>query len=35
VVPTTYIIDRQGKVTKRIQGKRSAEEFRTLIKKSL
>jgi thiol-disulfide isomerase/thioredoxin len=35
VVPTTYIIDRQGKVSKRIQGKRSAEEFRTLIKKSL
>lgn len=35
VVPTTYIINRQGKVTNRIQGKKSAEEFRVLIKKSL
>ncbi len=35
VVPTTYIIDRQGKVATSIQGKKSAETFRALIKKSL
>jgi thiol-disulfide isomerase/thioredoxin len=35
VVPTTYIIDRQGKVAKRIQGKKSAAEFRAMIQKAL
>jgi thiol-disulfide isomerase/thioredoxin len=31
VVPTTYILDRQGKVKSRIQGKKSAEEFKAEI----
>jgi thiol-disulfide isomerase/thioredoxin len=32
VVPTTYLIDRNGKVVRRIQGKKSAQEFRQIIK---
>ncbi len=35
VVPTTYLIDRNGKVVSRIQGKKSAEEFRVAIRKLL
>lgn len=35
VVPTTYVIDRSGKIAARIQGKKSIEEFRAVIKKSL
>lgn len=35
VVPTTYILDRQGKVVVRIQGKKSREEFRAAIAKAL
>jgi thiol-disulfide isomerase/thioredoxin len=35
VVPTTYLIDRNGKVVSRIQGKKSAEEFRLAIRKLL
>lgn len=31
VVPTTYIIGRDGKVKSRIQGKKSFEEFRAII----
>ncbi len=32
VVPTTYLIDRNGKVARRIQGKKSLAEFRDAIK---
>ena len=35
VVPTTYVIDRRGKIAVRIQGKKSIEELRAVIKKSL
>jgi len=35
VVPTTYLIDRDGKVIRRIQGKKSAQEFRQIIKEIL
>lgn len=35
VVPTTYILNRQGKVVVRIQGKKSREEFRAAIAKAL
>lgn len=35
VVPTTYILNRQGKVVVRIQGKKSIEEFRAAIAKAL
>jgi len=35
VVPTTYLIDRDGKVARRIQGKKSIEEFRDAIGKIL
>lgn len=35
VVPTTYLLDRQGKVARRIQGKKSVQEFRTEIEKLL
>jgi len=35
VVPTTYILDRQGKVVKRIQGKKSLAEFREAVRKAL
>ena len=31
LLPTTYLIDRDGKVAKRIQGKRSLEAFRTEV----
>ena len=31
LLPTTYLIDRNGKVVKRIQGKRSREQFRAEI----
>ncbi len=31
VVPTTYILDRKGKVKNRIQGKKSADEFKAEI----
>lgn len=31
VVPTTYIIDRTGKVRTRIQGKKSLEEFKAAV----
>lgn len=31
VVPTTYVIDRDGKVAKRIQGKKSLEEFKAEV----
>lgn len=31
VVPTTYLIDREGRVVKRIQGKKSLEEFRSAL----
>jgi thiol-disulfide isomerase/thioredoxin len=30
LLPTTYFIDRTGKVVKRIQGKKTLDEFRTL-----
>jgi thiol-disulfide isomerase/thioredoxin len=35
VVPTTYLIDRNGKVIRRIQGKKSAQEFLQVIKEIL
>lgn len=35
VVPTTYLLDRQGKVARRIQGKKSVQEFRAEIEKLL
>ena len=35
VVPTTYLIDRNGKVIRRIQGKKSITEFRQAIKELL
>ncbi|MEN9526657.1 MAG: hypothetical protein RLY56_608 [Pseudomonadota bacterium] len=31
VVPTTYLLDREGRVVKRIQGKKTLEEFRTAL----
>jgi len=31
VVPTTYILDREGKLKKRIQGKKSLEEFKAEV----
>jgi len=31
VVPTTYLLDRQGRVVKRIQGKKTLEEFRSAL----
>jgi glutathione peroxidase-family protein len=31
VVPTTYFLDRDGRVVKRIQGKRTLEEFRLAL----
>lgn len=35
VVPTTYVIDRQGQVIQRIQGKRTLEQFRALLQQAL
>ncbi|MFM7396289.1 MAG: TlpA family protein disulfide reductase [Gammaproteobacteria bacterium] len=35
VVPTTYLINREGKVVARIQGKKSADEFRAALQKLL
>lgn len=35
VVPTTYILNRKGKVVVRIQGKKSREEFRAAIARAL
>ncbi|MFM8518077.1 MAG: TlpA disulfide reductase family protein [Nevskiaceae bacterium] len=35
VVPTTYILDRQGKIVVRIQGKKSLNEFREAVRKAL
>ena len=35
VVPTTYILDRQGKVVARLQGKKSLDEFRKAVGKAL
>jgi thiol-disulfide isomerase/thioredoxin len=35
VVPTTYILDRQGKVVARLQGKKSLGEFREAVRKAL
>lgn len=35
VVPTTYILDRQGKVVVRIQGKKALNEFREAVRKAL
>ncbi|MBU3670984.1 MAG: TlpA family protein disulfide reductase [Sinobacteraceae bacterium] len=35
VVPTTYILDRQGKVVVRVQGKKSLNEFREAVRKAL
>ena len=32
ILPTTYLIGRDGKVAKKIQGKRTLEQFRELIK---
>ena len=32
LLPTTYLIGRDGKVVKRIQGKKSIEDFRSEIK---
>lgn len=31
VVPTTYLLDREGRVAKRIQGKKTLEEFRLAL----
>lgn len=31
VVPTTYIIDRSGQIKRRIQGRKSLEQFRTVL----
>lgn len=31
VVPTTYLLDREGRVVKRIQGKKTLEEFRVAL----
>ena len=31
VVPTTYLLDREGRVVKRIQGKKTLEEFRSAL----
>lgn len=31
VVPTTYLLDREGRVVKRIQGKKTLEEFRAAL----
>ncbi|MBK6598483.1 MAG: redoxin domain-containing protein [Proteobacteria bacterium] len=31
ILPTTYILDRQGKVARKIQGVKSYEEFRTIV----
>jgi glutathione peroxidase-family protein len=35
VVPTTYILDRQGKIVARLQGKKSLGEFREAVRKAL
>jgi hypothetical protein len=35
VVPTTYILDRQGKPVARLQGKKSLDEFRAALDKAL
>jgi thiol-disulfide isomerase/thioredoxin len=35
VVPTTYIVDRQGKPVARLQGKKSLAEFREALRKAL
>ena len=35
VVPTTYILDRQGKPVARLQGKKSLAEFREAVRKAL
>ena len=35
VVPTPYILDRQGKPVARLQGKKSLEEFRAAVDKAL
>jgi hypothetical protein len=35
VVPTTYILDRSGKVRARIQGKKTLEEFKTAVRQVL
>ena len=32
ILPTTYLIGRDGQVAKKIQGKRTLEQFRELIK---
>jgi hypothetical protein len=34
-VPTTYILDRQGKPVARLQGKKSLAEFREAVRKAL
>ncbi len=31
LLPTTYLIDRRGDVQRRIQGKRSLDDFRTEV----
>jgi peroxiredoxin len=31
VVPTTYLLDRDGRVVRRIQGKKTLEEFRSAV----
>lgn len=35
VVPTTYILDRQGKPVARLQGKKTLDEFRAALDKAL
>jgi thiol-disulfide isomerase/thioredoxin len=35
ILPTTYLIDRQGKLAQKIQGKRSVEQFRADIESLL
>jgi thiol-disulfide isomerase/thioredoxin len=35
ILPTSYLIDRNGKVIKKIQGKKTREEFRALVDAAL
>jgi hypothetical protein len=35
VVPTTYVIGRDGQIIQRIQGKRTLEQFRALLQQVL
>jgi glutathione peroxidase-family protein len=35
ILPTSYLIGRDGKVLKKIQGKKTREEFRALVEAAL